>query len=55
VWDLAWRRGIFAWEMEQVSQLLGVVQFSSSSHDIKDKWVWKDGGNTIQLTARVVF
>ena len=32
--------------MEQVSQLLGVVQFSSPSLDFRDKWIWKDGGNT---------
>ena len=43
VWDLSWRRSLFSWESDLVTQLLGVVHFSSPSLDSKDKWVWKDG------------
>jgi len=39
---LFWRNGLFAWESEHVTQLLGAVQLSSSSINLEDKWVWKD-------------
>jgi len=43
VWDFSWRKGLFVWESEHVTQLLETVHLSSPSINFDDKWVCNDG------------
>ncbi|XP_068477289.1 uncharacterized protein [Phaseolus vulgaris] len=45
-WNLRWRRGLFAWEEDQVSQLLETISNRRIESEIGDKWVWKDRETT---------
>ena len=42
MWNFPWRRGLFAWDDLQVSQLLDVILSSYPSVEFEEKWVWKD-------------
>jgi len=46
-WNLRWRRGLFAWEEDQVSQLLETISNRRIESEIGDKWVWKDSETTM--------
>jgi hypothetical protein len=39
VWDLRWRRPLFVWEVDQLSELLSVA-FRQSKVDRVDRWSW---------------
>jgi len=41
MWNLGWRRRLFDWEKNQVSQLLEMVHDSFLDLEKVDKWVWK--------------
>jgi len=46
-WNLRWRRGLFAWEEDQVRQLLETISNRRIESEIGDKWIWKDSETTI--------
>jgi len=41
-WKLNWRRGHFAWEEDQVSQLLETISNKRPKLETVGRWVWKD-------------
>jgi len=45
-WKLRWRRGLFAWEEEQESQLLELISNKMLEMETMDRWVWKDSEST---------
>jgi len=45
-WNLRWRRVLFAWEEDQVSQLLEIISEKKLEVESKVRWVWKDSETT---------
>ncbi|WJX91754.1 hypothetical protein P8452_73481 [Trifolium repens] len=55
-WNFQWRRRLFAWEEEQVEQLMDVVNAITLS-DFEDKWRWKsdvDGEFSVKSTYALI-
>ena len=48
-WNLRWRRGLFAWEKDKVSQLLEMISNKRPELETIDIWVWKDSETTTFL------
>ncbi|GKV41635.1 hypothetical protein SLEP1_g49141 [Rubroshorea leprosula] len=45
-WSLCWRRPIFSWEEEQMSELWSLIQSPKPIKDRRDRWEWKhDNGS----------
>lgn len=40
-WVWQWRRPLFSWEEEQLSQLKVVLASVELKEDVGDKWVWR--------------
>ncbi|GAU10371.1 hypothetical protein TSUD_422770 [Trifolium subterraneum] len=46
VWDLKWRRDLFAWELDLLDELMGALN-SIQIANAQDIWLWKHDSNEI--------
>jgi len=53
-WNLRWRKGLFAWKEDQVSQLLEIISNKRIESEIGDKWVRKDS-ETIVFSVKSAY
>ena len=44
-WHLIWRRALYDWEIEDISNLKGHIEQKKPSRDLKDGVVWRHTGN----------
>jgi hypothetical protein len=54
-WDLLWRRHLFVWENELLTELLAALEGVIMSDTI-DRWIWKPGnGGLFSVKSTYVF